>query len=111
MSVGTRTLRPFFQKEWRALLGSGASTLVMSAADLAQPWPLALAIDHLLRGHKGRFHLHPHDLRYLAILALAVVAISLVDAAASYLSDWWLVRAGERITHELRVAVYAQLQG
>ncbi len=111
MSLGTRTLRPFFQKEWRALLGSGASTLVMSAADLAQPWPLALAIDHLLRGHKGRFKLHAHDLHYLAILALAVVAISLVNAASSYLSDWWLVRAGERITHELRVAVYAQLHG
>ena len=105
----TRTLWPFFAKQWPALAGSAASTVAMSVADLAQPWPLALAIDHLLRGHKGAFELHTADIRYLSILAAAVLAISVIDAIASYFSDWWLDRAAERITHELRVATYGQL--
>jgi ATP-binding cassette subfamily B protein/subfamily B ATP-binding cassette protein MsbA len=109
MNSANRMLRPYIQKEWPALLGSTGSTILMSAADLASPWPLALALDHLLRGHKHSFALSRGDIRYLGFLALAVVAISTVNAGASFLSDWWLVRAGERITHELRVAVYAHL--
>jgi ABC-type multidrug transport system fused ATPase/permease subunit len=82
----------------------------MSAADLAAPWPLALALDRILRGHRHPFLLTPREIRYLGLLALVVVAISLIDAIAAYLSSRLLARAGERIAHGLRVAAYSQLQ-
>ena len=110
ITSATRTLRPYLAKEWPALAGSAASTIAMSATDLASPWPLALAIDSILRPHKGPFRLSGHELRYLGILAAAVLVIALVDAIASYLSDWWLARAGERVVHDLRVSVYSRLQ-
>ena len=39
-----------------------------------------------------------------------MVAIALAGAVASYVSDLLLNRAGERIVHDLRIAVYAHLQ-
>ena len=41
-------LRPYVLRHWPALAGAGGATLVLSAAELAKPWPLALVVDHLL---------------------------------------------------------------
>jgi ATP-binding cassette subfamily B protein/subfamily B ATP-binding cassette protein MsbA len=101
---------PFVTRQWRALAGSGGSTVVLTAAELAKPWPLALVFDDLLSGHDGPFTLDERDVRLLALLAVLVVAIAAADAVAQYCADLWLQSAGERITHELRVAVYAHLQ-
>jgi ATP-binding cassette, subfamily B, bacterial len=101
---------PFVTRQWRALAGAGASSVVVAAAELAKPWPLALVIDELLSGREGPFTLDRGDVRLLALLALLVVTIAAADAVAQYCADLWLQSAGERITHELRVAVYAHLQ-
>ena len=39
-----------------------------------------------------------------------MLVIAIAEAVAQYLSDFWLQSAGERITHELRVAAYDHLQ-
>jgi ATP-binding cassette, subfamily B, bacterial len=101
---------PFVTRQWRALAGAGASSVVVAAAELAKPWPLALVIDELVSGREGPFTLDQSDVRLLALLALLVVVIATADALAQYCADLWLQSAGERITHELRVAVYAHLQ-
>jgi ATP-binding cassette, subfamily B, bacterial len=103
-------VRPFVTRQWRALAGAAGSSVVVAAAELAKPWPLALVLDELLAGHQGPFTLDESDVRLLALLALLVVVIAAADAAAQYCADLWLQSAGERITHELRVAVYAHLQ-
>jgi ATP-binding cassette, subfamily B, bacterial len=105
-----RGVWPFVTRQWRALAGAGGSTVVLAAAELAKPWPLALVIDELLSGRQGSFSLDERDVRLLVLLALLVVAIAAADAVAQYCADLWLQSAGERITHELRVAVYAHLQ-
>jgi ATP-binding cassette, subfamily B, bacterial len=105
-----RLLRPFLARHWGALAGAGVSTVALSAATLAAPWPLKLAIDHLIGDHNGRFSLSGADAALLAGLAGLVLAIAMVDAVATYLSDFWLNRSGERIVHDLRVATYAHLQ-
>ena len=38
------------------------------------------------------------------------MSIALAEAGALYLSNLWLQTAGERISHELRIAVYDHLQ-
>jgi ATP-binding cassette subfamily B protein len=105
-----RGVRPFVSGQWRALAGAGGSTVVLAAADLAKPWPLALVIDQLVRGREGPFELAGGDVRMLALVGALVIAIAAADAAAQYCADLWLQSAGERITHELRVAVYSHLQ-
>jgi ABC-type multidrug transport system fused ATPase/permease subunit len=106
-----RALWPFLRRQWPALAGSGLTTALLAAADLAQPWPLKLTLDWILDAHPTRpFLLRMDDLWVLAGVVALLLAIALVDALASYLRDLWLQTAGERIVHDLRVALYAHLQ-
>jgi ABC-type multidrug transport system fused ATPase/permease subunit len=105
-----RAIRPFLAGHWRALAGASVASLFVVLADLAKPWPIKLVIDELLSGRGRQFSLDPTDVRVLVGIALLVVAIAAVDAVSTYLSDLWLQRAGERIVHSLRIAVYAHLQ-
>ena len=50
------------------------------------------------------------DADFLALVTGLVLVIALVMAASEYFTDLWLTRAGERIVHDLRVALYAHLQ-
>ena len=38
-------LRPYILRHWAALAGAGGATLLLSAAELAKPWPLAIVVD------------------------------------------------------------------
>ncbi len=103
-------LRPYVVRQWKALAGAAGSTVVLTAADLAKPWPLALVVDHLLSNRDAPFELTATDWRLLAGVAALTLGIAIAEALAQYLSDFWLQSAGERITHELRVAAYDHLQ-
>jgi ATP-binding cassette, subfamily B, bacterial len=106
-----RALLPLVRNEWRALGVAGGSTVLVTAAELARPWPLALAIDYLLEEHAGRpFRLDSADVRAAIGFAGLLLLIAIVDAAAQYHSDVRMRAAGERILHTLRVRVYDHLQ-
>src|SRR4051794_15438489 len=110
MSDGLHTLRPYVLRQWPALLGATASTTVIAAAELAKPWPLALIVDHLLSDRQAPFTLDGGDIRLLLAIGALILAIAVAESAATYLSGLWMQSAGERITHELRVAIYDHLQ-
>jgi ATP-binding cassette subfamily B protein len=104
-------LRPYILSEWRALAVAAVSTVAVVAAYLARPFPIALAVDHLIAKHgSGPFELTGSDWRLLLILAGGVLVIALVSAMGSHLADDRLENAAERIVHRLRVATYARLQ-
>src|SRR6185437_14592571 len=104
-----RALMPFLGPEWPALAGAAGATLVLTLVELAKPWPLALALDQIVRSRRGPFALHAGDVRLLLAVVVLVIVIALAEAGADYFSDLWLYSAGERITHTLRVAVYEHL--
>ena len=100
----------------RTSCGSGArcsapalATGVLAAAELAKPWPLALIVDHLLAQRQAPFEL-TRDVRAVLLVGALILAIAVAESAATYFSGLWMQSAGERITHELRVAVYDHLQ-
>src|SRR5919197_2937956 len=111
MSRSVRLLAPFVRQEWPALAVAALARGVITAAERAHPFPVKLAIDGLIGGN-GRppFHLDSGDVWLLVLIGALVLVIALADAAASYLSDLLLMRAGERIIHEMRMALYAHLQ-
>jgi ATP-binding cassette subfamily B protein len=109
MSPAARALWPYVRRQWKALAGAGGATGVLTAADLAKPWPLAIVVDELL-GRTAPFALDGGDWTMLAGVAALVLVIALAEAGATYLSNLWLQTAGERISHELRVRVYDHLQ-
>ncbi len=104
-----RVLMPFLKPEWPALAGAAGATLVLTLVELAKPWPLAIALDRIVRSRSGGFALSAADVRLLVAVVVLVVVIALAEALADYFSDLWLYSAGERITHTLRVAVYEHL--
>jgi ABC-type multidrug transport system fused ATPase/permease subunit len=106
----TRVIKSVVRRHWPALGGAAASTVLMTAADLAQPWPLKFLIDNVITGHSIPFTFTGSDVRLLVIIAAAVIGIALLDALAAYTGELWLKRAGESIAHELRLQMYDHLQ-
>lgn len=105
-----RLLRIQVRRHWGALAGAGGSTVALTVAQLASPWPLKFAIDELVTGRGTGFELTSEDFSLLLGLAAMVLGIALVDASATFYSDFWLNRSAEQIVHDLRTATYEHLQ-
>ncbi len=105
-----RLLAPFLRRHWPALGMAGLGSVVLAVTELAHPFPLKLIVDRVAERASGPFKLTAGDHRFLAGVAVLALSIALFEAVASYLVDVRLKSAGERITHELRLAVYAHLQ-
>jgi ATP-binding cassette, subfamily B, bacterial len=105
-----RLLRSHARRHWGALAGAAGSTVALTAAQLAAPWPLSIAIDELVTGRGTEFELSGEDLALLVGLAGLVLGIAVVDALATFFSDFWLNRSGEQIVHDLRTATYEHMQ-
>ncbi len=105
-----RLLVPYLRRHWPALALAALGSVVLAVTELAQPWPLKLIIDRVADRASRPFELTAGDTRFLAVIAALALSIALFEAVASYLVDVRLKTAGERITHDLRLAVYAHLQ-
>src|SRR3954465_12312490 len=97
-------------RQWRALAGAGVGTGVLALAELAKPWPLALIVDRILDKRSAPFELTSADMRLLLAVGALILSISIAESAAQFFTDLWLQSAGERIAHQLRVAIYDHLQ-
>jgi ATP-binding cassette, subfamily B, bacterial len=105
-----RLLSSHVRRHWGALAGAAATTVSLTLAQLAAPWPLKVAIDKLVTGRGTSFELTRADVSLLLGLAAMVLGIAAVDALSTYYSDFWLDRSGEQIVHDLRTATYEHLQ-
>jgi ATP-binding cassette, subfamily B, bacterial len=88
-------------------------SLVGIAAGLLQPWPLQIIVDNIL-GSKSLPHwlaaLPENKALALMVVCAALLVIHLVRGGLGAWSTMHLVRAGLRMTHELRLRVYEHLQ-
>lgn len=105
-----KLLATYVRHHWGALAGAAASTVAVTLAQLAAPWPLKLAIDELVTDRGTSFELSRDDASLLVGLVALVLGIAVVDALATFASDYWLNRSGETIVHDLRTATYEHLQ-
>ncbi|WP_374969703.1 ABC transporter ATP-binding protein [Terrabacter sp. BE26] len=87
------------------------------AADLAQPWPLAVVIDGVLGHHRPTgavgalaAPLADRPLVLLVCASVAALLIALMSGAFDYLGDRVMNSAGERITSAVRRDVFAVVQ-
>src|SRR3954451_11147881 len=109
-TASAKLIRGLMRRHWLALLSGGAGAVVLTLAQLAQPFPLQWVIDDVIGDNRDGFRLDGAGLRELWIAGLAVVLIAVVSAGGTFVAEIGLARAGERIAHDLRVGTYAHLQ-
>src|SRR3954449_13505427 len=88
-----KLMKEVVRRHWPALGGAMLSTVLMTVADLAQPWPLKFLIDNVISGHSIPFTFSTHDVHMLILIAGSVIGIALLDALATYTGDLWLKRS------------------
>jgi subfamily B ATP-binding cassette protein MsbA len=89
-----------------------------SVADLLQPWPLKIIIDTVLKARTTKGWLNDvvvglagtDPLAILRLAALAVLAIAALGAACSYAEKSLTTTIGQKVLHEMRRTLYAQIQ-
>src|ERR1700761_278544 len=95
------------------------SMLVQSTMTLAAPWPLKIIIDNVVVGRKldpWLGHLirpllaHAHRDHLAEIAALAVILIAVLNALASYLTNYLTESVGQWVANDLRMRTSHHLQ-
>src|SRR3954463_3707092 len=109
-TASAKLIRGLVRRHWAALFSGGAGAVVLTLAQLAQPFPLQWVIDNVIADRRGGFRLDATDVRTLWIAGGVVVLVSAISATGTFIAEIGLSRAGERIAHDLRVATYAHLQ-
>src|SRR5262245_56243178 len=99
-------LRQFVLPHWSAIALSLLLMLGEAAMDLLKPWPLKLTLDVILRQPS----LAGKTLYQLLGVTSLVVGIALFDGLLSYLSAFYLNRAGRTIVFDLRTALFDHIQ-
>jgi ABC-type multidrug transport system fused ATPase/permease subunit len=94
-----------------------AAILVESATNLAEPWPLKLVLDNVLKSKPVHGWLNQlivslagtDKIAILKFAALAVIAIAIVGAACNYAEKFISGSLGQWITHDLRHTLYSHI--
>ena len=102
-----------------ALAGGAALVALVAALEVALPWPLKVIVDNVLKGSGSarsdvllaRLGISGRGGEQLLTLALgALLVITLLNAATTYLGNRVLNGVGERVTAAIRAEVFAHLQ-
>src|SRR5258706_12313129 len=101
---------PLIRSQRRDAITGLALSLLGIAASLLQPWPMQIIVDSILGANPMRSWLTRDKSAALLTVCLGLLAIHFLRGGLSAWSTMYLVRAGLRMTHELRLRVYEHLQ-
>jgi len=107
-----KLLRPY----WKLLAFAFIAMLVEAVADLLEPWPLKVVLDHVIGGKRAPPGItqwvisRSSPLTLLNIMAVAVIAIALVGAVSSYIEKYVSTTVGKRVGYDLRHLLYHHTQ-
>ena len=107
-------LRPHKRQLWLGLLAIGGESI----ADLLEPWPLKIVLDNVLHAKTSHGWLYrliratagTSPLDVLIFACAAVLLIALMDAVCTYAEKYLTTSVGQWVTHDLRRAIYTQVQ-
>jgi len=98
------------RSQGRDAAGGIVLMLVAVAASLLLPWPMQIIVDCILGTKPLPAWLPTEKASALLAVCVGLLAIHFLRGALSTWSSVMLVRAGLRMTHELRLRVYEHLQ-
>jgi ABC-type multidrug transport system fused ATPase/permease subunit len=116
-------MMPLIRELLRPYRGSLAIILVamlaQSTMTLAAPWPLKIILDNVIVGRKldpwMAFLLKPllahgHRIHLAEFAAVSVILIAVLNAAASYVANYFTESVGQWVANDLRMRTYHHLQ-
>ncbi len=101
------TFGRFIRPVWPGYLLAVVLAIVSTGVSILKPWPLKYLFDSVLL---------PEDYdgddidKILLLIVLAIVGIAILDSLVSLLRDYVLTVVGERISIDIRTALYSHLQ-
>ena len=112
------TLRHLLRPHAAGLIIGVVAVLVESAANLAEPWPLKLVLDNVLKSKPAHGWLNQlifsaagtDKVAILKFAALAVLAIAAVGAVSSYTEKYVTTSLAQWVMHDLRRTLYSHIQ-
>jgi ABC-type multidrug transport system fused ATPase/permease subunit len=117
--AGLRRLReaishfaPFLKPRRRGLLLALGVLLAETAASLAQPWPLALTIDYVLRDNElpaAAPGFLAGDAALLAAIAFLIVLVFTATRSVAAFRRYLLQKLGQQTVFDMRRALYAKV--
>jgi ATP-binding cassette, subfamily B, bacterial len=104
---------PFLRPRRRGLLLALVLLILETATSLAQPWPLALALDYVLNGSKELPASWPawfaDPAMLLAGIAFLLILISTLSRGLAALRRYLLQKLGQETVFDMREALYAKV--
>ena len=109
-----RLLRPHA----RAVLIGILAAIGEGLATLAEPWPLKIVLDNVLRAKPGPDWLNHvifsvagfHQIAIINFAALAILVIAAAGAVCSYIEKRLTTNIGQWVIHDLRQTLYSHIQ-
>ena len=118
MTDTTRHLARILRPHWVPMTGALVAVLFETLADVLEPWPLAIVVDHVIGGKPLPRHLRPVAERLFgtnttALLEFALAAIVLfavVGGVAAYIEKYLTTSVSQWVAHDLRRILYNRIQ-
>ncbi|HEY6971496.1 MAG TPA: ABC transporter ATP-binding protein [Candidatus Angelobacter sp.] len=111
------TIHELLKPHTGALIWGALAVIGESAANLLQPWPLKIVLDHVFESKES----HGWALRFIHVLGLtdklaivkvacvAVLLIAVLDAICTYAEKYLTTSVGQWVTYDLRRVLYAHI--
>jgi ATP-binding cassette subfamily B protein len=112
------TIRRLLRPHLKGLTIGIAAVFVEGIANLAEPWPLKVVLDNVLKSKPGHGWLNQlifsaagtDKFAILKFAALAVLVIAAVGAVSSYTEKYITTNLGQWVVHDLRHTLYSHIQ-
>jgi ATP-binding cassette, subfamily B, bacterial len=112
------TLGSLLRPHAKILTIAVVAVVIEGAANLAEPWPLKVVLDTVLKARPGTGWLHQaifsavgtDKIAILRFAALAVLLIAAVGAVSTYAERYLTTSVGQYVMHDLRQTLYSHIQ-
>jgi ATP-binding cassette, subfamily B, bacterial len=116
--VRDRALMLLLKPHIRSLTAGGLAVLLEGVANLAEPWPLKIVLDNVLKSKASNGWLGdvissvagPDRYAILKLAAASVLVIAAIEAICQYWEKMLTINVAQRVMHDLRGMVYGHIQ-
>ena len=103
---------------WKGLTAALIAVLGITVADVLQPWPLKIVLDHVVSGRRlpdwlasiMNFAFGDNKNAVLNFAVVAVIAITIIESISSYVESHVMTSIGQWVGHDIRQRVYHHIE-